>query len=243
MTALIERGFVIPAFDTHDTAYTQCARLLAASIREYHPDAEITILTNADLPSTNLQGQARDWFAYRLSPYRQTIKLEADMIMAGPCMHWFDYMQKLDVCISTGCRDFYDQPAASRFYRRIFDDNGLPDVYNAITYWRRSQTAQEFFSLVRDIFEHWDEYRPLLKFSDDVCTTDVAYAMACQALGPERTTMPWATYPRIVHMKKHIIPIQGSDWTQELIWETDPLRVQTVAQWGAFHYHVKDWRP
>jgi hypothetical protein len=26
-----------------------------------------------------------------------------------------------------------------------------------------------------------------------------------------------------------------------LVWETDPLRINTVAQWGAFHYRVKDW--
>jgi len=26
------------------------------------------------------------------------------------------------------------------------------------------------------------------------------------------------------------------------VWEFNPMRVQTQAQWGAFHYHVKDWR-
>ena len=43
-------------------------------------------------------------------------------------------------------------------------------------------------------------------------------------------------------MKKRIIPTQTNDWTKELVWEYNPLRIQTVAQWGMFHYHVKDWK-
>ena len=39
------------------------------------------------------------------------------------------------------------------------DENNLPDVYNAITYWRVSQTAKDFFVLVRNIFENWNEYK------------------------------------------------------------------------------------
>jgi hypothetical protein len=175
------------------------------------------------------------------SPFRQTIKLEADMVIASAIDHWWDMLQHRDVVISTGARNFYDQPAESRFYRKVFDDNNLPEVYNAITYWRVSETAQEFFRLVRKIFESWDAYKTLLKFPDDVASTDLVYAMAAQIMGPERVTMPFTTYPQIVHMKRHMIPTQTHDWTKELVWEFDPLRINTVAQWGAVHYHVKDW--
>jgi hypothetical protein len=54
--------------------------------------------------------------------------------------------------------------------------------------------------------------------------------------------MPFASYPKIVHMKKHIVNTRTDNWTRELVWETNPLRIQTVAQWGAFHYHIKDWQ-
>jgi hypothetical protein len=147
-----------------------------------------------------------------------------------------------DLVISTGARDFYDQPATSRYYRKVFDANHLPDVYNAITYWRVSQTAQEFFRLVRNIFENWAEYRTLLKFPDDVPSTDLVYAMAAQIIGPELVTMPFASYPKIVHMKRHMIATHAPNWTQELVWETNPLRFNTVAQWGLVHYHQKEWR-
>ena len=253
MPILAERGYLILAIDTESIDYLGCAIQLARSIRQWHSDANIAVITVKrcsdpvfdhviPLPNGDQGGFANDWQCFTASPYRQTIKLEADMVIASPINHWWDMLQHRDVVISTGARDFYDQPATSRFYRKVFDNNNLPDVYNAITYWRVSQTAQDFFRLVRNIFENWTEYRTLLKFPDDMPTTDLVYAMAAQIIGPELVTMPFASYPRIVHMKRHMIPTQTHNWTQELVWESTPLRFNTVAQWGAVHYHQKEWR-
>jgi len=238
LTVIAERGYLIPAIGAK---YEICAARLADSIRQYHPNADITILTEDKLPFGDQGSYANDWQCFRASPYRQTIKLEADMIAAGPIDHWWTLFENRDVVISRGCRDFYDQPAKSRFYRRIFDHNHLPDVYNAITYWRRSQTAMEFFDLVRNIFEQWAEYRTLLAFPDEEATTDVVYAMAAVIMGVENITLPADIGPTIVHMKKHIIPVVTDNWTEELVWEHNPFRINTVAQWGFVHYHIKEW--
>jgi hypothetical protein len=236
---LAERGYLIPAFGD---VYVECAKQLKQSILDFHPTANITILTTEMLPYGDQGGFANDWQCHWLSPYRQTIKLEADMICTSPIDHWWTLFERRDVVVSQGARNFYDQPATSRFYRKIFDENNLPDVYNAITYWRVSQTAQEFFTLVRGIFENWTEYRRLLKFPDDEPTTDVVYAMAAVIIGPEQVTLPQGLGPTIVHMKQHINKLQTENWTQELVWENNPFRINTVAQWGLVHYHVKDWR-
>ena len=238
-----ERGYLIPAINTKTIDYVKCAEQLANSIWKWHPAANITILTKEQLPYGDLGGYANDWQVYCASPYRQTIKLEADMIAASPIDHWWTLFENRDVVISQTARNFYDQSATSRYYRRIFDNNNLPDVYNAITYWRVSQTATEFFDLVRSIFENWSEYKKILKMPDDHASTDVVYAMAAVIMGTEKVTLPCGIGPTIVHMKQHIIPIQSNNWTNELVWEnTNPgLRVHTVAQWGLFHYHVKDW--
>jgi hypothetical protein len=251
---LAERGYLIPAVNTESVDYLACAVQLAKSIRQWHPDANISVITVercndpvfdhvVPLPYGDLGGYANDWQVFSASPYRQTIKLEADMLAASPIDHWWKLFETRDLVISTGCRNFYDELSTSRHYRKLFDSNHLPDVYNAITYWRASPFAQEFFRTVRKIFENWEQYKTLLKFRDDVATTDVVYALAAQILGPELCTLPSGMGPTIVHMKKHVIPIQSKNWTQELIWEhTDPgLRINTVAQWGFVHYHVKDW--
>lgn len=225
--------------------YERCAEMLSSSIRAWHPRAPITIVTSGNLPYGDRGGQANDWQAFFASPYRETIKLEADMICTSEIDHWWRLFEHRDLVISQGCRDYHDRPGVSRHYRKIFDANGLPDVYNAITYWRMSRTAREFFDLVRDIFEHWDQYRTLLKFPDEQPTTDVVYAMAAVIMGPERVLLPKGHGPTMVHMKRHIIGCLTEDWTKELVWEAVDrgLRINTVTQTGLVHYHVKEWRP
>jgi hypothetical protein len=241
LPVLHERGYLIPAINTPDVDYERCAALLRESILDHHPQAHVTILTRDQLPAGDQGGMANDWQCFRASPYRETIKLEADMIAAGPIDHWWTLFRLRDVVISTGARDFYDNVTAYRGYRKTFDSNDLPDVYNAITYWRLSTQARDFFNLVRRIFQDWKQYRVLLKYPDDEPTTDVVYAMAAEIMGPETVTLPRGLGPQIVHMKQHVIPTRGHDWTQELVWERDPLRINTVAQWGLVHYHVKSW--
>lgn len=259
MTVIAERGYLIPAVNNSDTDYIACATTLARSIREWHPTANICLLTDTPIENDAFDlvrvlpygDQAKetnwklsnDWQVFAATPYRETIKLEADMWCASPVDHWWRLFEHRDVVISQGCRDFYDNPGTSRQYRQLFDNNNLPDVYNGITYWRRSQTAKEFFDLVRNIFEQWDSYKTLLKFPDEYATTDVVYAMAAVIMGKERVTLPVGFGPTMVHMKKGIIPVSSENWTKELVWEhTAPgLRINTVAQWGFVHYHIKDW--
>ena len=238
-----ERGYLIPAFNSGEVDYVACARRLADSIREWHPEANITILTKEMLPYGDRGGYANDWQCFAASPYRETIKLEADMYCASPMDHWWRLFEHRDVVISQGCRNLHDRPGTARTYRKIFDNNNLPDVYNAVTYWRLSKTATKFFDTVRLIFDHWADYKALLKFPDEQATTDVVYAMAAVILGVETVTLPQGFGPTIVHMKKNIIKTVTDDWTNELVWEhTNPgLRINTVAQWGLVHYHIKEW--
>ena len=234
-----DRGYLIPAIGDQ---YIECANKLVYSIRQWHPNAYYTIITEDMLPYGNLGGYANDLQCCLLSPYKHTIKLDADMWCASPIDHWWDLFMTKDLVISQGCRDFYDKAGKSRYYRKIFDDNNLPDVYNAITYWQTSDTATEFFKLVRSIFENWEKYKTLLKFPDEKATTDVVYAMAAIIMGVEDVTLPKGLGPTIVHMKKHMIPILSEDWSKELVCEhTNPgIRINTVAQWGLVHYYIKE---
>ena len=236
-----ERGYLIPAIGEE---YERCAQQLRDSILHLHPAANVTIVTADMLPHGDLGGWANDWQMFSMSPYRETIKLEADMLIVSPIAHWWDQFRHRDVVISTGCRDWQDRVSTARNYRRVFDVNHLQDVYNDVTYWRRSTTAKEFFSWVSNIFANWTEFKKLIKFPDETPSTDLVYAMAAEIMGVDRVTMPFSTYPKIVHMKRHTAGTATEDWTKELVWEYQDcrLRIQTVAQTGAFHYNVKEWR-
>jgi len=253
-----EQGYLIVATNTESTDYVDCSRVLAKTIKYWHPDARICLLTNDKIEPDHLFDHVRefpfaidianpytnDWQVFHATPFRETIKLEADMLITSPVDHWWNLLRHRDIVVSTGCRDWKDQPARSRHYRQVFDANHLPDVYNAITYWRLSKTAQEFFVTVRNIFENWPQYRAMLKFPEAAPSTDVVYAIAAMIQGPETCTMPFASYPTIVHMKRHIIAAKRDPWVDELICEYRDyeLRVNTVVQRGAFHYNVKNWR-
>ena len=243
MTPLRERGYLIPAINSEHVDYVRCAHQLRDSLLAWHPDADITIVTQDMLPYGDQGGQANDWQMYRISPYHETIKLEADMLVCSGVDHWWTLFRNRDVVISTGCRTYQNQSGTSRYYRKVFDDNHLPDVYNAVTYWRVSPLAKDFFYWCREIWQHWPVFRSAMRNVNCDPSTDLVYAIAAIMVGIDLVTMPDLA-PQIVHMKPHIAGT-NDDWTQELTWEFHDrwMRVNAHTQWGFLHYVSKDWSP
>ena len=237
------------AQDTEKTSYTKCAETLKKSILRVMPDANVTIITTEMLPYGDQAKDSdwkliNDWQVYEASPYDYTIKLEADMYIPRNIDHWWDALTHRDVVIAGTIRNFKQEISNVRFYRRFIDDNKLPNVYNAITYFKKSDTAQEFFSLVKEIFTNWEEYKKILKCNpDELATTDWVYAIASHIMGVEKTTLPGFTEMSMIHMKQYINGNPTENWTDTFIYECLPnqIRVQTVPQQYPFHYHVKNF--
>jgi hypothetical protein len=259
LTILYEQGYLILAVNTNDVDYVACARVLAKSIKVWHPDAKVCLLTDTlisdpifdivkllpygDIAANDNWKLSNDWQVFQASPFRQTIKLEADMLITAPINHWWAMLEKRDVVISRGCRNFTNAKSNSRYYRKAFDQNNLPDVYNAITYWRLSNTAQQFFELVRTIFNNWAICRTALVGVDsEFADTDLVYAMAAKMIGVELVTLPeLVDFVTITHMKKHHNNCETNNWLDQLVWEFDDgqIRINTIAQEYPFHYHEK----
>ena len=240
----MNKGFVIMAQDTETTSYTKCAETLKKSILRVMPDANVTIITTDMLPHGDLGGFANDWQVYEASPYDYTIKLEADMYIPRNIDHWWDVLKHRDIVVSSTIRNFMQEISDVRVYRRFIDDNNLPDVYNAITYFKKSDVANQFFSIVKDIFENWDEYKKILKCNQtELVTTDWVYSIACHIMGVEKTTLPTFTEMSMVHMKAFVNNNVTENWTDTFVYEClpDQIRVQTVPQQYPFHYHVKNF--
>ena len=243
------RGFVIMAQDTANVKYTKCAIALEKSIKRVMPDANVTIITTDMLPHGDLAIKGdwkliNDWQVYEASPYDETIKLEADMYIPRSIDHWWDVLSQQDVVVSSSIRNFKQEISDVRLYRRFIDDNNLPDAYNAITYFKKSDTAKQFFEIVRNVFENWDDYKAVLKCNpQEIATTDWAYSIACHILGVEKTMIPSFTEMSMIHMKQYINGTATENWTDTFIYEClpDQIRVQTVPQLYPFHYHVKNF--
>lgn len=256
----MNKGFAVIAQNTIDTNYVKCAETLAKSIRRVMPDANIALITDdidnsphfdktIALPYGDLEPNSKwklinDWQVYEASPYEYTIKLEADLYVPRSIDYWWDVLSKQDVVVSTTIRSYNQQISHNRHYRKFIDFNNLPDCYNSITYFRKSKTAEDFFNLVRTIFENWQDFRNIIQCKkDEEATTDWVYALASHIIGSEKTTMPLFTEMSMIHMKQFINHLNTENWTDELIYEILPnsLRINTIPQLYPFHYYVKSF--
>ena len=242
----MDKGFVIMA---QGDDYITCAKALELSIKRTMPGANVTIITTEMLPHGDqapdlIWKLQNDWQAYEASPYEYTIKLEADMYLPQSIDYYWDILKERDIVVSTTIRDIRQNISDIRHYRRFIDDNKLPDTYNAITYFRKSELAEKFFNIVRDVFENWEDYKHILKCKvDELCTTDWAYAIAAHILGEENTTLPQFDAMSMVHMKQFINGSATENWTDSLIYELLPhtFRINTIPQVYPVHYHVKNF--
>lgn len=259
MAVEFERGYLIMAQNTDHTDYVTCARALARSLRWWMPDCRICLVTDSvetdpvfdmvkSLPygDQDPQGHWRlsnDWQAFHASPFRETVKLEADMIVNAPIDHWWAWFEHRDLVVSQGMRNYLNHSSDCRAYRRHWDDNDLPDLYNAITYWRLSPTAAEFFAWVRNLFENWHTVRRSLKYCDGLpANTDMIYAVAAKCMGTHRVTLP-DPWPSMIHMKPAVnfLKTDACAWTDQFVHELvdGRLRINTVEQTWPVHYHDK----
>lgn len=256
----MDKGYVIIAQNTDNVDYVGCAEVLAKSIYQHMPDAKVSLITSikfkndlfdqvikfpyGDLDPKSNWKLINDWQVYEASPYEYTIKLEADMFLPRSIEHWWDVLKDRDLVVSTTIRNFKQEISKSRAYRRFIDENNLPDCYNSLTYFKKSDLAEQFFKIVRDIFENWESYKSILKCNpDEEVSTDWAYALACHILGKENTTLPSFEAMSMVHMKRFINDLPTENWTDTLVSELLPhtLRINTYPQKYPFHYHIKSY--
>lgn len=256
----MNRGFVISAQNTSEVDYIKCAEILAKSIKKQMPKEKVILITNdkvkskvfdsivklpyGDLDPTGKWKLVNDWQVYDASPFEYTIKLEADLYVPTNIDYYWDVLSQRDLVVSTTIRNYKQEVSDVRFYRRFIDDNKLPDCYNALTYFKKSELAEKFYKIVRDVFTNWKEYKAILKCkSDEEVSTDWAYAIAAHILGEENCTMPTFTAFSMIHMKQWVNGMPTENWTDTLTYEILPhtLRINTVPQLYPVHYHIKNF--
>jgi hypothetical protein len=253
----MNKGFVILAVNNEITDYVKCAEALCLNIKYLMPKIPVTLVTDKlidnnifdsiiELPygdvSTSEWKLDNDWQVYEASPYEYTIKLEADIFLPRPIDHYFDICKDRDLVVCNNIRNFKNEIVLDNFYRKIFKENNLPNLYNAITYFKKSDLSKEFFNKVKEIFYNWSIYRDnLICNVNEPATTDVVYAIASLIVGVENVVLPNNQLISMAHMKKMVNNLKMTDFTKELIIELDKnyFRLDTIQQLYPVHYHVK----
>lgn len=259
------QGFVSFAQNTDTVDYLKLAYLQALSIKATQKVKSYAVIVDAktykqintrhlsvfdyviELPQDNNTQEhrfANEIQVFRLSPFNETIKVESDLLFTNSIDHWWSAFRKKDIVLSYGCLNWQQQPAASRAYRKFFDDNYLPDVYNGLMYFRHSQSANDFFNLAKQVQDNWSNIKDsaLVNCREDNPSTDVLYAVTADLFGRENCTMPTMDFIKFVHMKP---AINGwlDGWTDAVISEVDDttLRINNLNQYAPVHYQTKEF--
>lgn len=181
-----------------------------------------------------------EWKVRNLSPWKRTIKLDADMILTNDILHWWNSFENHKILFTTDVENYKGKVIANRWHRKLFDVNHLPNIYTAFYYFRDSVESAEFFELCAAISEQWrwfaDEF--LIKNDNPEPRDDEIFAIAAQIYGVEKCTLPGAAYPRFVHLKEPLndLPI-GKPWHEQLYVEhNDRLWIGHHPQRLPIHY-------
>jgi len=258
-----QQGFLTIAANTSETDYLELAYLQALNVKATQRIKSFAIIVDADTkqqirdyhkkafdyiietPASTTGPYGLETSAFWLTPFKETVKLESDLLLPLSVDHWWNAFRLRDVVLSYGCKDYKQNASLSRRYRKFFDDNDLPDVYNGLMYFRFSQTAADFFRLAAEIFNNWTVIQDNLKnCRDDYPTTDVVYAITAKVIGQELCTLPSIDFINFVHMKPAINGFPELEKFSEIYFtefNQGMIRINNLNQYHPVHYYEKDF--
>ena len=198
-----------------------------------------------DYAETSSWKLANEWQVFNLTPFKETIKLESDLLFTRDISHWLPALRLQDVCLSVNCKNYLGRTVTKSIYRQTFNINDLPNVYNGLMYFRYSQTATDFFRLAKTIFANWSVVQSQLIQSDEKePSTDLVYALTARIFGEEKCLIPTLDWFNFVHMKSQIQGWSDSQpWTDyaNVEFEDNMIRINNQNQYSPVHYYEKNF--
>lgn len=263
-----QQGFVTFAQNLKEVNYLELAYVQALNIKATQENNSYAVVVDKatkelinedhrrvfdyiiDLPYdyselTDLRKFSNEYQVFWLTPFKETIKLEADLLFTRSIDHWWTAFRLKNVCLSTGSKNYLGFNSTVRKYRELFDANNLPDVYNGLMYFRYSMEAKKFFEAARYIQQNWVYVKPTLKKClEDKPSTDVLYALTALMIGEELVTMPSMDFLNFTHMKPAINGLPETEkFTDAFVTEQDGnmIRINNINQLYPVHYYEKEY--
>ena len=240
--------------------YLKCAYLLALSVKTYCSINNFAVVVDS---ATSVPEYMNDVFdeviviptmdtywneclAWELTPFRETFKLESDMLVTSSIDHWWYGVRLKNICFTTHVCNYKSERADDSHYRKMWKENHLLNAYNGCMYFRHCKETQEFFDRCKVVASNFDIYKSsLLKnCRHDKADTDIFMSIVATELGQENFYMPTLDYPTFIHMKQHINNFTTEDWRDACSWALTDDKIFLVngyAQTKPLHYFHKDF--
>jgi len=262
----LDRGIVILAQNSKDN-YIDQAVALAMSVKK-NDGTPVTLITNDEV-SSNYQkyfdkilpiawgDMAKDsewkvdnrWKIFYQSPYKETIVMDSDMLVLESLDNLWNFYDNYDLFFTTNVTTYRNEKVTSNYYRKMFIDNNLPNVYSGLYYFKRCEFSHNFFAYLELIVKHFSE------FQEDLCpitkqenlSIDVAMAMTIKLMDiQDKVTNNKSLVSSFVHMKPYVQNwIKCRDSWQNNVAATltneFDLYIGNYRQNSIFHYTEKDF--
>jgi hypothetical protein len=261
-----QQGFVTFAVNSLETNYLELAYLQCLNVKATQEQNSYAVIVD-EATNELVTDQHRQVFDYVIvmgdighvfgipfgyealvnhyTPFKETIKLESDLLFTQSIDHWWTAFRLKNVCISTGAKNFTGVRSTVRKYREALDANSLPDVYNGLMYFRYSRESTDFFSVANSVVHNWVQIsRELRQFDTMIPSTDVVYSITAEIMGRETVTMPSMDFINFVHMKSGF-----NGWSDTRSWietvmnerDGDVIRINNLNQYAPVHYYDKTY--
>jgi len=240
--------------------YLNCAYLLALSIKTHCKINKFAVVVDekTKVPSNmaeifddvitipTMDPFANECLAWELTPFKETFKLESDMLITSNIDHWWEGCRLKNICFTTQVCNYKGEVTDDSKYRVMWQENNLLNLYNGFMYFRHCTDTKQFFDNCKKVLSNFEIYKSsiLSNCRHDYADTDVFMSISATELGSNNYYIPTLIYPMFTHMKQHINNFETEDWRDSCSWAlTDDkiLIVNGYAQTKPFHYFHKDF--
>lgn len=190
----------------------------------------------------------RSWMD-KLTPFENTVCLDADMLFTRDVSHWIDYfVENTELYVANKVYTYRGNLANNRSYRKCFDKNNLPNFYSMWTFFKKeSNIVNNFFTLSRHIIKNPIEFSNvfLSDYKPKILGTDEAFALSAKILDITDDISYPLDFPKIVHMKPMMQdwPWPADKWSDHVgfyINKKGQLKIGNYQQHDIVHYVEKD---
>lgn len=253
------KGFVIFA-EGYD--YVRQAYLTALSIRASGNQFPVSIVTSDIVPDnfswifdkiikipwyepgkSDLKTENR-WKIYHATPYEETIVLDSDVLVLQDLEYFWNFVQNYNLYYPTRVFTYRKELVTSDYYRKAFTANNLPNFYNAVHYFKKTDWTKQFFEWVETVTNNWElfyghfcsEHYPKTP-SMDITTAIVSKILDCDTTISNQTQ----DFLQVVHMKSHAQNWKNprTSWQDRVgvyLTEDLVLKIGNHRQDTVFHY-------
>jgi hypothetical protein len=259
----MSKGHVFLAQNS-DVDYIKQAYALALSIKSHNQLYNNTCLITNDvvpeeykhafdyiiaIPWTDLANTSgwkieNRWKIIHATPFKENIVYDVDMLLLNSNDHWWKFFEGRDLLLPTTVTTYRNTIVSSDYYRKVFTNNNLPNVYCGAFYFKKVARSFEFFKWIEVITANWQQYYKtfLPNNTQKFASIDVSAALAIKLMDCYDCLVPAGIcVPGFTHMKP---ALQGwysanAKWTDTVgsYFDSDcNLFVGNFLQKGLFHY-------